>query len=396
MFTPSRCAAQQQLDAFIPNAGAYYAQHRNFDFGPENHANVSTLSPYIRRRVLTETAVLKSVLAHHTPKDAEKFIQEIFWRTYWKGWLELRPWVWHDFRTSLDQHINNIQTQSGLRQRWVAACTGETGIDCFDSWAKELAETGYLHNHARMWFASIWIFTLDLPWELGADFFIRHLLDGDPASNTLSWRWIAGKHTVGKAYLATAENIAKFTRSRFAPNGLRTALPNLPDFTHDTPRPLGPRLIPTITGRVGVLTHDDDCDLSEITPLMDTAISYAHITRLNDLSPLAISDRVTQFVHDLTQDHTNQILSARAATLTSCSDIIAWAEKHQLDMILTPYAPVGPTAACLAQAETDCANLGIRVVQIMTGYDARAWPKATHGFFRFKSHINDFLDRLGA
>jgi deoxyribodipyrimidine photo-lyase len=65
---------------------------------------------------------------------------------------------------------------------------------------QELVETGYLHNHARMWFASIWIFTLRLPWELGADFFLRHLLDGDAASNTLSWRWVAGLHTKGKHY----------------------------------------------------------------------------------------------------------------------------------------------------------------------------------------------------
>ena len=99
---------------------------------------------------------------------------------------------------------------------------GATGIDCFDAWARELVATGYLHNHARMWFASIWIFTLRLPWELGADFFLRHLIDGDPASNTLSWRWVAGLQTAGKTYLATAENIARFTGGRFAPQGLAT------------------------------------------------------------------------------------------------------------------------------------------------------------------------------
>ena len=61
-----------------------------------------------------------------------------------------------------------------------------TGIEGFDDWARELVDTGYMHNHARMWFASIWIFTLRLPWALGADFFLRHLLDADAASNTLS------------------------------------------------------------------------------------------------------------------------------------------------------------------------------------------------------------------
>src|SRR6056300_936423 len=260
MFTPSLSAAQQQLDAFIPNAGAYYAQHRNFDFGLENRANVSTLSPYIRRRVLTETTVLKQVLTRHSPKDAEKFIQEIFWRTYWKGWLELRPAIWQDYRTSLDRHINDIQTQSGLRQRWAAACTGETGIDCFDSWAKELVETGYLHNHARMWFASIWVFTLELPWELGADFFMRHLLDGDPASNTLSWRWVCGMHTAGKTYLARADNIAKFTEGRFRPTGLASYARPLGHPDHPKPMPLSIPSVIESSKRTGFLLHDDDFD----------------------------------------------------------------------------------------------------------------------------------------
>ncbi len=101
---------------------------------------------------------------------------------------------------------------------WIRQLSGSTGIDCFDHWAQELADTGYLHNHARMWFASIWIFTLELPWQLGADFFLTRLLDADPAANTLSWRWVAGLHTPGKHYLARASNIEKFTLGRFNPH----------------------------------------------------------------------------------------------------------------------------------------------------------------------------------
>ncbi|WP_238189582.1 FAD-binding domain-containing protein [Methylobacterium frigidaeris] len=71
-----------------------------------------------------------------------------------------------------------------------------------------------------MWFASIWIFSLRLPWELGAEFFLRRLLDGDPASNTLSWRWVAGLHTRGRPYLARRDNIRDFTEGRHDPAGL--------------------------------------------------------------------------------------------------------------------------------------------------------------------------------
>ena len=214
---PNRTTALKQLANFVPKAGLSYTSKRNYDFGPANHNYVSQLSPFIRRRVLSETEVLSSVLKKHGLSSSEKFVQEVFWRTYWKGWLEMRPSVWSEYQSDLKRLEDQIMTQSGLRRSWEMACEGNTEIDCFDFWAKELKETGYLHNHSRMWFASIWIFTLNLPWQLGADFFLRHLLDGDPASNTLSWKWVAGLQTQGKTYLARKDNICKFTNNRFGP-----------------------------------------------------------------------------------------------------------------------------------------------------------------------------------
>ena len=160
----------------MPKAGLSYTSKRNYDFGPANHNYVSQLSPFIRRRVLSETEVLSSVLKKHGLSSSEKFVQEVFWRTYWKGWLEMRPSVWSEYQSDLKRLEDQIMTQSGLRRSWEMACEGNTEIDCFDFWAKELKETGYLHNHSRMWFASIWIFTLNLPWQLGADFFLLSLI----------------------------------------------------------------------------------------------------------------------------------------------------------------------------------------------------------------------------
>jgi len=218
-FEPTRSAALERLQRFVPLAGSAYASERNYDHGAGRHDNVSVLSPYLRTRLITEDDVLTAVLGRFSPKTAEKFVQEVYWRTYFKGWLEHRPSVWTAYRASLSRHLDDVHSRSGLRQVWEDACTGNTGIACFDSWADELVRTGYLHNHARMWFASIWIFTLNLPWELGADFFLRHLADADPASNTLSWRWVGGLHTQGKHYLARAWNIKRYTNGRFDPDG---------------------------------------------------------------------------------------------------------------------------------------------------------------------------------
>ena len=104
-------------------------------------------------------------------------------------------------------HFANL----AIKQLYEKAIEGRTELTFFNDWVDEIKKNGYLHNHVRMWFASIWIFTLNLPWQLGANFFMEHLLDGDPASNTLSWRWVAGIQTKGKNYLARKSNITKYS-----------------------------------------------------------------------------------------------------------------------------------------------------------------------------------------
>ena len=128
----------------------------------------------------------------------------------------MRPKVWSDFLEDLENIDNS--------KEYKKAISGETNISCFDDWVKELKKNNYLHNHTRMWFASIWIFTLKLPWQKGAEFFLRELYDGDAASNTLSWRWVAGIQTKGKNYIAQNWNISKFTNNKY--KDLNCHIPN--------------------------------------------------------------------------------------------------------------------------------------------------------------------------
>ena len=211
MFEASRAKAVDKLDHFIANNLSEYTKLRNFDFGPGNRSNTSCLSPYITHGTINELEIINKSLNKFSFSKNEKFIQEVLWRVYWKGWLELRPNVWSDYLIELDKIKNDFKDN----QKYLNALEGKTNIECFNYWVNELKENNYLHNHTRMWFASIWIFTLELPWQLGAEFFMQHLYDGDAASNTLGWRWVAGVQTQGKHYLASEWNIKKFTDNRF-------------------------------------------------------------------------------------------------------------------------------------------------------------------------------------
>ena len=200
-FEPTRRAGLERLERFASRTGAHYAGQRNYDYGSNNRSSVSALSPWIKHRLITEEEVLTQTLARHSLSASMKFVQEVFWRSYFKGWMEQHPSVWNSYQSGLNVALETLERNKFKMTDYTEATEGRTGIDCFDHWCRELIETGYLHNHARMWFASIWIFTLRLPWELGADFFLNHLLDGDPAANTLSWRWVGGLHTKGKTYV---------------------------------------------------------------------------------------------------------------------------------------------------------------------------------------------------
>ena len=211
IFEASRAKAVDKLNTFVEQNLSDYSKLRNFDFGPSNRSNVSCLSPYITHGIINELEVINKSLKKFSFAKNEKFIQEVLWRVYWKGWLELRPDVWSDYLIELDKMKKEFKNN----QSYLDAIEGKTNVDCFNQWVIELKESNYLHNHTRMWFASIWIFTLELPWQLGAEFFMQYLYDGDAASNTLGWRWVAGIQTQGKHYLVSEWNINKFTNNRF-------------------------------------------------------------------------------------------------------------------------------------------------------------------------------------
>ena len=195
-FATTRDEALHRLNEFVAVSGRYGRDRNHVMPG---HGNVSRLSAAIRHRLVTEWEVAEAPLSRYTPSTVEKFTQEVYWRSYWKGWLSMRPQVWDEYRAGIEE----VEWAEAIRN-------GEGPVTVMNDFAHELVETGYLHNHVRMWFAAYWVHVERLPWQLGAKFFEDHLLDFDPASNTLSWRWVAGWQTPGKTYLPRRGNLEKY------------------------------------------------------------------------------------------------------------------------------------------------------------------------------------------
>ena len=392
---PDRKAALARLTAFAPHAGHDYARSRNFDLGPQSRSNISALSPWLRHRTILEEEVLTAILRHHEPEAADAFIREVFWRGYFKGWLQHNPAVWQRYKDALATHSAAIDEQPGLSRRYEAAVSGQTGIECFDAWTDELTQTGYLHNHARMWFASIWIYTLKLPWELGADFFLRHLLDGDPASNTCSWRWVGGLHTKGKTYLARASNIDQYTLGRFSPTrGLAADAPPLQEAALPPARlPAFPAALPAGEKFALLITEEDLA--FETLPLPSAPEMVFILTTPADRSTLKNSGRVNDFVAALLEDasaRASQHFDTGIIPLTDSwpADLQQAAAGRGIHLVAAAHLPEGPVSDEIKSRWP----AGLSLHEIVRPYDRSVWPHAKAGFFGLKKEIPRLMTAL--
>ena len=396
-FEPTRTAAQARLAEFLPAAGRYAAE-RNFVRPGNDH--VARLSPWLQKRLLLESEVVAAVRASWTFPAVEKFVQEVYWRTYWKGWLEQRPAAWTRWTEAVPRLRDGLRGER--RSAWEAACAGRTGIAGFDDWARELVATGYLHNHARMWFASIWIFTLRLPWELGAAFFFEHLLDGDAASNTLSWRWVAGLQTAGKTYVARADNIAHYTEGRCAPAAGQLApaafaiteepLPKVAAWTED-----GLWSAAAAAGgageRVGLWLHAEDLavEVGELAGEKMASVNAAWPTGIAgragwgesvaDWTRAALGDGATR-----AGAHFGVVVMG-GATDDLAAELVEWAKMQGLRRVVAYRPCIGPWLDEGLAAEQALGAAGIALTWRRRAWDTELFPHAGRGYFPFWERV---------
>ena len=370
-FGTSRASAIENLNRFVDQNLFEYSKLRNFDYGPDNRSNISCLSPYITHGVISELEVIKKSLSKFSFSKNEKFIQEVLWRTYWKGWLELRPNVWTDYLNELKK----IREEFKDNQNYRNAIEGNTNIECFNEWIKELKETNYLHNHARMWFASIWIFTLDLPWQLGAEFFMKHLYDGDAASNTLGWRWVAGIQTQGKNYLASEWNIKKFTNNRF--NNIKlneNAPPKTSDKTYaasklefNNPQSLKEK---------NLLIFENNLSF-EISDFKDQKFKKVFlISNKNENRTIELSEKLLKFKSQLIEDQKKRLEEKSINT-----EIIDLSEIQNINE--TSYGLYPTVGENLDFINTN----NLKIEFLYRKLDQFSWQYCNKGFFNFKNYI---------
>ncbi len=376
-FEASKAAALNRLNNFVEQNLSEYSKLRNFDFGPENRTNISGLSPYITHGVINEKEVIEKSLSKFSFSKNEKFIQEVLWRTYWKGWLELRPNVWTDYVAEL----NKIREEYKDNQNYKNAIDGKTNIECFNYWVKELKENNYLHNHTRMWFASIWIFTLELPWQLGAEFFMQHLYDGDSASNTLGWRWVAGIQTQGKHYLASEWNIKKFTNNRF--NNIKlneTAPPKVSEKAYSIVK----------QDFSNKNTDDENLFIFENSLSFETTDFQNHkfkkiyiISNKNENRSIKLSEKVIKFKSLLISDQKQRLEN----NSINCEVVDISEVKNINEKVIALYPTVGENLDYLN-------SNNLKIDFLYRKLDQYSWQYCNKGFFNFKNYISKIISSL--
>ena len=371
MFPIKKSILIENIKEFSKSKILNYSSNRNFDYGPP-HENVSKLSPYLRRRFINENEVLKIILDKNKVKDVEKFIEEIFWRTYWKGWLEAHPWIYEEYEMKFnDQFIPS-----------------KTGIKCFDHWKDELLETGYLHNHSRMWFASIWIFTLGYSWESGANFFKKNLIDWCPASNTLGWRWVAGIQTIGKPYIAKVDNIRYFTVNRFNPKGKLIENVTLHSDSSLYREALDidfPKKIQICNKEnTGIILNNNDLTLNQ--DFIDLGFNHHTCLFISNNS----NSLIRKFEKDIFEDIINN--NQEIQIVETYENLFKWIQMKKIKNLILPYETVGNKLFNTCNFLNILSEKEINYEFYVREWDRNALSYAKKGFFNFKKNIPYLLD----
>ena len=371
--------AEEQWYQFLESKITYYGVYRNYDYGPEKDSYVSKISPFISHRVLLEYSIIRDVQKKYNGKNVYKFIEEVYWRIYWKGWLENRPSVWTQFLLKDNEKFNY--------KDYERAINAQTDLFFFNEWVEELKGFNYLHNHTRMWFASTWIFNLGLPWKLGARFFLEHLYDGDAASNTLSWRWVAGLHTKGKKYLFSPKNLKKFSNNRFIVNEINNKQIDLADqYVFEFDNDIFKNNMKKNSDYL--ILFENDLHLPTLKNLISNYEEVLIVFLNNNQRQVKLSHSVLKFKENLVNEFVTKTSNIQKVESSIFVQKIKTFKK--IDVL---YPGIGENLDFLKELQV---KDNLHINYLVRDEDLFAWKYAKKGFFNFKKNIpkiNGFINK---
>ena len=366
-----------ELNDWLPKSKTFYHSNRNYDIAGKQ--TTSRLSSAISSGMLSESDIINSLNDFGIKSSSNKFLEEVFWRIYFRGYFETHPTVWSSYK---DQLFEDKAKAHG--DNYQIAISSNTGIECFDNWVSELLSNGYLHNHTRMWFASIWIFTLKLPWTLGCDLFMQHLIDADEASNVLSWRWVAGLHTSKKPYVARANNISKYT-SKYNPiNQLNESpKPIYEDIQHEFVSLDHQKDIPS---KCSLLMIDNYLDINALG-MSSFKFDNFYVLDLDGFSDRKIDKISINVRNNIVDKIARKIdLSPQHLSLTDLSKI-------NCKTLLSNFIRTGDLKDKLF-GDIKKIEAFTELIQIHRTIDQLSWKFCKGGFFKLKTNINDIVNTL--
>ncbi|WP_085047440.1 FAD-binding domain-containing protein, partial [Brevirhabdus pacifica] len=375
------------LNAFLPDAAG-------------EHADIAALAPYLRHRLLSEAELLEAALARHGAANLPGLMRLMSRRLHARAWIQARPSVWYGYRQGVATAADKMQRDEGLHQAWQDACDGQTGIEPFNAWARELVDTGTLAHRKRRWFASVWIFTLRLPWELGADFFMRHLLDGDPSLNTVLWREVAGLQD-GHPYLVTVEEIAEGSPPGhgLCHSALTRAARAIGGEAPPLPAPINWERADRI-GATGLVVHEDDLSPEKLLPHDLDIAEIRFLSSTEERAVMPPASAVLGFAQVGMADARRRLGPSEKpvrplAPWGTVEATLEWVLDRGLRQVVTAHAQVGPAAEKLADLEARLRIHRIPLRRLPRRIDVETFAQGHASLLQFRRAFPEMLNRAG-
>ena len=392
-FTPTREAGLARLRAFAPRAGRWYANHGGVDHGPERRSNTAGLGPWLACRLITPEEAVAAVEAEHGGAASVAFREEV--EAPLRRRARLTPDAWRAHRLRVERLFRGMAKSPTLLAAYEEAAEGRTGIDAFDAWARELATVGWLHPAAHAAFASLWIFSLRLPWELGADLHHRSALDGE-AAGLLLWREVAGLERGLAAYVVQVDEVVALSGRRFHPKRrlveeqakalkepkLAAAAVALSALRATPPAELGARsagaqprtgwllteadLNPSLIPSPAWLGREPEGPEGRLQTGQSAPVAFAALGTAPHRSPFGPTEPLAAWIDGALADALARAAApGQPAERLDDADLTrslqAWAATHALTQIATPPPPAGPIAERLAAAARKLASGGVEL-----------------------------------